>query len=52
MKLSVGDGRTAAPPARAIILDAADGGLAFARALVRRGVPVTVIAISANRWVT
>jgi D-aspartate ligase len=52
MKLSVGDGRTAAPPARAIILDAADGGLAFARALVRRSVPVTVIAIPANRWVT
>jgi D-aspartate ligase len=51
---------TEAPPsntpaalhARAVILDAADGGLAVARALLRRGVSVTVIAIPANRWVT
>jgi D-aspartate ligase len=42
----------AAPQARAIVLDAADGGLAVARALRRHGVPVTLIAIPANRWVT
>ncbi len=41
-----------APRARAIILDGADGGLAVARALLRRGVPVTVIAVPSYRWVT
>ena len=37
---------------RAVILDAADGGLAVTRALLRRGVPVTVIAVPSYRWVT
>ena len=37
---------------RAIVLDAADGGLAFARALRRRGVPVTLLAVPSYRWVT
>jgi D-aspartate ligase len=44
--------RTAAPLARAIVLDAADGGLAVGRALRRHGVSVTLIAVPANRWVT
>ena len=43
---------SAAPQARAIILDAADGGLAVGRALLKRGVPVTLIAVPAYRWVT
>lgn len=38
--------------ARAIVLDAADGGLAVACALRRRGVPVTVVAVPGYRWVT
>jgi D-aspartate ligase len=42
--------RTTLP--RAIVLDAADGGLAVTRALRRRGVPVTVIANPASSWVT
>jgi D-aspartate ligase len=42
----------AARRARAIILDAGDGGLAITRALLRRGVPVTVIAVPTYRWVT
>jgi D-aspartate ligase len=37
---------------RAVILDGADGGLAVTRALLRRGVPVTVIAVPTYRWVT
>ncbi len=39
-------------PARAIILDGADGGLAVTRALLRRDVPVSVIAVPSYRWVT
>jgi D-aspartate ligase len=35
-----------------VILDGADGGLAVTRALLRRGVPVTVIAVPSYRWVT
>jgi predicted ATP-grasp superfamily ATP-dependent carboligase len=42
----------AAAPASAVILDAADGGLAVARALRRRGVPVTLISVPSYRWVT
>jgi len=38
--------------ARAIVLDTADGGLAVACALRRRGVPVTVVAVPGYRWVT
>ena len=37
------------PPVRAIILEGADGGSASARALRRRGVPVTMIS---KGWVT
>ena len=37
------------PPVRAIILEGADGGYASARALRRRGVPVTMIS---KGWVT
>ncbi len=37
---------------RAIVLDAADGGLAFGRALRKRGVPVTLISVPSYRWVT
>jgi D-aspartate ligase len=37
---------------RAVILDGADGGLAVTRALLRRGVPVSVIAVPSYRWVT
>jgi D-aspartate ligase len=42
----------ASPLPRAIVLDAADGGLAVTRALRRRNVPVTVIAVPNFSWVT
>ena len=44
--------RTRVTLPRAIILDAADGGLAVTRALRRRRVPVTVIANPSSSWVT
>lgn len=40
------------PQPRAVVLDAADGGLAFARALRKRDVPVSLIAVPSYRWVT
>jgi predicted ATP-grasp superfamily ATP-dependent carboligase len=41
---------TAGSLPRAIVLDASDGGFVAARALVARGVPVTVLATAPNSW--